>query len=101
MKNRAAHPIACMTLTKDILDDILSSEYNSMITVLVSSLGNLFTIGDTSDFEIVEFDEFNLQYIITDASGAKRYIMFTDGQSDYGIMYGPNGYAMETTGIKV
>lgn len=95
------HPISCVTLTKTALTEILSKDEYSYAAVLVSSLGNVFILGDVEDYEILEVDEFHEQYVITDAGGTQRTILFHEELSDYGMIISTGGVAISTSGITI
>ncbi len=93
------HPISCISLSKTALSEILSKDEYSYAAVLVSPLGNIFIVGDVEDYEILEVDEFHEQYVITDAGGTQRTILFHEELSDYGVLVSTGGVAISTNGI--
>lgn len=93
--------ISCVTLTKSLLNEILAEQNLSFSAVLVSPISNIFVIGDTNDYEVYEVDKEHEQYIITDAGGVKRTVLFHEEWSDYGLIISNNGPAISTTGISV
>lgn len=94
-----SHPISCVTLTKSILNELLQTPGNSYTACLVSSLGNIFVIGDVENFEIIVVDEHHEQYIIEDAGETSRTILFHGESSDHGVLVSSNGFATSSTGI--
>lgn len=89
-----------MELTIDLFKKLIINangvDHNAM---LVSPLGNLFLIGESSDIEEFVIDDHNTEFTIIDAFDTKRKILFNHGRSDYGILIGENGTPSVTTGI--
>ena len=96
---RSNHPIACLQLTKAIFDDIISEHNNSNSTVLISPMGNAVILGDVDDVEIREIDDDTYDYTFKDAQGSVRTIHFSMENSNYGILFGEDGYLQSTTGV--
>ena len=96
---RSNHPIASLQLTKTIFDDIISEHANSNSIVLISPMGNAVILGDVDDVEIREIDNDTYDYKFKDARGSVRTIHFYMENSDYGIIFGEDGYLRSTTGV--
>lgn len=94
-----SHPISCVSLTKSMLNEILHDAGYSYTAVLVSSMGSVFVLGDTENFEIIEIDDHHEQYVINDAGDVERTILFHDEMSDYGVLVSVNGVVTSTTGL--
>lgn len=94
-----SHSISCVDLSKSLLNEIMSEAGHSHTACLVSSLGSIFILGDTEDFEVIEVDENHEQYVVTDAGGVLRTILFHGEWSDYGVLISNNGVATSTTGL--
>lgn len=94
-----SHPISCIALSKSLLNEILADAGYSYTACLVSSMGSIFILGDTEDFEVIEVDDNHEQYVIKDAGGIERTILFHQEWSDYGVLISNNGVVTSTTGI--
>jgi len=94
------HNICSVSLTKDLFDElVLEAESTDYNVHLISPLGNIFLIGDTDQIEEIEWDDTQSEYIIVDAGGTVRRIMFRGNMSNYGILINEHNTPGDTTGI--
>lgn len=96
----AIHPVSCVALTRAMFEEIIQNpEENSYDVHLISPMGNIVMLGEIDKIEYSEEDGDIWEYTIFDASEVKRIITFTQGQSDYSVLIGPEGYLRSTTGL--
>ena len=88
--------ISSISLTKTIFEDMVMQ--SDGYVMLVSPLGNAFTIGNTDDIEEFEVDEFHTEYQFQDGGGITRKILFHQEYSDYGILISEGGLLRDSTG---
>lgn len=92
--------IGCAALTKTLFEElVLNADGVDHNLFLVSPMGNIFVIGDPDLFEEIDIDENHTEFIISDAGGTERKILFHGEYSNYGILVNEVGTPASSTGI--